>query len=61
MKLYLKLTTRDISSENAVHVEEQTVEGNQIVLNAQEKMIVLLLCEIVRIIHGLDGCKIQLI
>lgn len=61
LKLYLKLTTRDISSENSAHIEDQTVESNHIVLNSGEKMMVLQLCEIVRTIHGLDSCKIQLI
>jgi hypothetical protein len=53
LKLYLNLTTRDISSENTPHIEEQTIEQSRVVLGATDKMLILQLLELLRMIHGL--------
>lgn len=61
LKTYLKMVTQDISSENSPHIEEQTLENSRVTVTPAEKMMILQLTELIRIIHSLESTKIQLI
>lgn len=61
LKTYLKMITQDISSENSPHIEEQTLENSRVTVTPGEKMMILQLTELIRIIHSLECTKIQLI